>query len=98
LNSGAGFVQVPRNAVYGPPKHALRALAHSLRAGVEDDGVRATSIFAGPADTPLFPGGVARPGLIRPPPVARGVIGAITGSEHTRRTAVRVRPPGEPPW
>ena len=32
LNSGAGFVEVPRNAVYGATKHALRALANSLRA------------------------------------------------------------------
>ncbi|HJB09599.1 MAG TPA: SDR family NAD(P)-dependent oxidoreductase [Candidatus Brachybacterium merdavium] len=98
LNSGAGFVEVPRNAVYGATKHALRALANSLRAEVEDHGVRVTSIFPGPADTPLFTGDVDRAELIRPATVARAVIDAITASEDTQLTEIRVRPRRELSW
>src|SRR5699024_6107597 len=94
LNSGAGFVEVPRNAVYGATKHALRALANSLRAEVEDDGVRVTSIFPGPADTPLFTGDVDRAELIRPATGARAAIDAVTGSEGTPLTAAPVPPAG----
>lgn len=98
LNSGAGFVEVPRNALYGATKHALRALANSLRAEVEHDGVRVTSIFPGPVDTPLFTGDVDRAELIRPATVARAVVDAITASEDTQLTEIRVRPRRELSW
>lgn len=98
LNSGAGFVEIPRNALYGATKHALRALANSLRAEVEADGIRVTSIFPGPADTPLFTGDVDRAELIRPATVARAVIEALTASEDTQLTEIRVRPRRELSW
>ncbi|MGO1538073.1 MAG: SDR family NAD(P)-dependent oxidoreductase [Leucobacter sp.] len=98
INSGAGFVEVPRNTVYGATKHALRALANGLRAEVENDGVRVTSIFPGPVDTPMFTGGVDRAELIRPATVARAVIDAITASDDTQLTEIRVRPRQELSW
>lgn len=98
INSGAGFIEVPRNTLYGVTKHALRTLANGLRAEVENDGVRVTSIFPGPVDTPMFTGDVDRADLIRPATVARAVIDAITASEDTQLTEIRVRPRRELSW
>lgn len=98
LNSGAGFVEIPRNTLYGATKHALRALANGLRADVEGDGVRVTSIFPGPVDTPMFTADVDRSDLIRPETVARAVIDAITAGDDTQLTEIRVRPRRELSW
>lgn len=98
INSGAGFIETPRNTLYGATKHALRTLANGLRAEVEEDGVRVTSIFPGPVDTPMFTGDVDRAELIRPATVARAVIDAITASEDTQLTEIRVRPRRELSW
>lgn len=98
LNSGAGFIEIPRNPLYGATKHALRALANGLRAEVEDDGIRVTSVFPGPVDTPMFTGDVDRADLIRPATVARAVVEAITASDDTQLTEIRVRPRRELSW
>lgn len=99
LNSGAGFVEIPRNALYGTTKHALRALANGLRAQVEDDGVRVTSIFPGPVDTPMFTADVDRDDLIKPETVAKAVLDAIiTANPDTQLTEIRVRPRRELSW
>ncbi|WP_243729207.1 SDR family oxidoreductase [Nesterenkonia sphaerica] len=98
VNSGAGVTPLPRNTLYGATKHALRALANGLRKDEENHGVRVTSVFPGPTDTPLFTGDVDRSELIQPATVARAIITAITASDDTQLTEIQVRPRREISW
>lgn len=92
VNSGAGVTPLPRNTLYGATKHALRALANGLRQEEQEHGVRVTSVFPGPTDTPLFTGDVDRSQLIQPATVARAIVTAITAEEDTQLTEIQVRP------
>ena len=98
VNSGAGTAARPRNAPYAASKHALRALANGLRAEEETSGVRVTTVYPGPTDTPMFGGDVDRSELIRPSSVARAVVMAITASEDVQLTDIHVRPRRELSW
>ncbi|NDK30233.1 SDR family oxidoreductase [Nesterenkonia haasae] len=98
VNSGAGVTPLPRNTLYGATKHALRALANGLRQEEESNGVRVTSVFPGPTDTPLFTGDVDRSELIKPATVARAIIDAITATDDTQLTEIQVRPRRELSW
>ena len=98
LNSGAGTAARPRNAVYAASKHALRALANGLRVEEESNGVRVSSVYPGPTDTPMFTGDVDRSELIRPASVAAAVLTAITASPDVQLTDIHVRPRRELSW
>ena len=98
VNSGAGTAARPRNAPYAASKHALRALANGLRAEEEGNGVRVSTVYPGPTDTPMFGGDVDRGELIRPSSVARAVVMAITASEDVQLTDIHVRPRRELSW
>ncbi|RJN31438.1 SDR family NAD(P)-dependent oxidoreductase [Nesterenkonia natronophila] len=98
VNSGAGVTPLPRNTVYGATKHALRALANGLRQEEQEHGVRVTSVFPGPTDTPLFTGNVDRARLIRPSTVAQVIVNAITAGDDTQLTEIQVRPRQELSW
>ncbi|MDO5663429.1 MAG: SDR family NAD(P)-dependent oxidoreductase, partial [Brachybacterium sp.] len=98
VNSGAGIVPTPRNTVYGATKHALRALANGLRADEEERGVRVTSVFPGPTDTPMFTGDVPRDQLIEAASVARAIISAVTATDDVQLTEIQVRPRRELSW
>ena len=98
VNSGAGTAARPRNAPYAASKHALRALANGLRAEEEASGVRVTTVYPGPTDTPMFGGDVDRSELIRPSSVARAVVMAITASEDVQLTDIHVWPRRELSW
>ena len=98
VNSGAGTAARPRNAPCAASKHALRALANGLRAEEEASGVRVTTVYPGPTDTPMFGGDVDRSELIRPSSVARAVVMAITASEDVQLTDIHVRPRRELSW
>ena len=98
VNSGAGTAARPRNAPYAASKHALRALANGLRAEEEASGVRVTTVYPGPTDTPMFGGDVDRSELIRPSSVARAVVMAISASEDVQLTDIHVRPRRELSW
>ncbi len=98
LNSGAGVTPLPRNTLYGATKHALRALANGLRQQEQDNGIRVTSVFPGPTDTPMFTGDVERSELIQPSTVARAVVEAIMASPDTQLTEIQVRPRKELSW
>ena len=52
INSSAGVSAVPGSGQYSATKHALRALADSLRAEVNGQ-VRVTSVFTGATATPM---------------------------------------------
>lgn len=92
INSGAGIAPEPASAIYGASKHALRILANVLRNEVQDDGVRVTTVFPGPTDTPMYTADVPRETLIQPATVARAVVAAITASPDTQLTEIQVRP------
>jgi NADP-dependent 3-hydroxy acid dehydrogenase YdfG len=98
VNSGAGTAARPRNTPYAASKHALRALANGLRVEEESHGVRVSTVYPGPTDTPMFGGDVDRAALIRPASVARAVVMAITASEDVQLTDIHVRPRRELSW
>ena len=98
LNSGAGTAARPRNAVYAASKHALRALANGLRVEEEGNGVRVSSVYPGPTDTPMFTGHVDRSELIQPASVAAAVLTAITAGPDVQLTDIHVRPRRELSW
>lgn len=98
VNSGAGTATRPRNTPYAASKHALRALANGLRVEEEGNGVRVSTVYPGPTDTPMFGGDVDRSELIRPASVAKAVVMAITASEDVQLTDIHVRPRRELSW
>jgi NAD(P)-dependent dehydrogenase (short-subunit alcohol dehydrogenase family) len=53
VNSGAGLHANPGWSAYAASKHALRAVADSLRAEESANGVRVTSIYPGRTATPM---------------------------------------------
>jgi short-subunit dehydrogenase len=53
VNSGAGLSAGPDWSAYAASKHALRALADSLRAEEHEHGVRVTSVYPGRTATPM---------------------------------------------
>ncbi len=53
INSIGGKQAFPEWSAYCASKFGLRALAESLRAELENEGIRVTSIFPGSVDTPL---------------------------------------------
>jgi NADP-dependent 3-hydroxy acid dehydrogenase YdfG len=98
VNSGAGTAARPRNTPYAASKHALRALANGLRAEEEAHGVRVSTVYPGPTDTPMFTGDVDRSALIKPASVAAAILTAITASEDVQLTDIHVRPRRELSW
>ena len=98
VNSGAGTAARPRNTPYAASKHALRALANGLRVEEEGHGVRVSTVYPGPTDTPMFDGDVDRAALIRPASVAAAVVMAITASDDVQLTDIHVRPRRELSW
>jgi NADP-dependent 3-hydroxy acid dehydrogenase YdfG len=53
MNSSAGLEAKAGVGQYAATKHALKAIADSLRAEVNDDGIRVLSVFPGRTATPL---------------------------------------------
>lgn len=53
VNSSAGQIAPPHAAQYSATKFGLRALADSLRAQVNDDGVRVLTVYPGRTATPM---------------------------------------------
>lgn len=53
VNSGVGLSSGPLWSAYGGSKHALKALADSLRAEERDSGVRVTTVYPGQVDTDM---------------------------------------------
>ncbi|MGO1569597.1 MAG: SDR family NAD(P)-dependent oxidoreductase, partial [Brachybacterium sp.] len=88
----------PRNTPYAASKHALRALANGLRVEEEEHGVRVSTVYPGPTDTPMFTGDVDREALIKPASVAAAILTAIMASEDVQLTDIHVRPRRELSW
>lgn len=99
INSTAGLRSRARLAQYGASKHALKAVAESVRAEVNPHGVRVLSIFLGRTATPMqaetfkLEGREYRPEvLIQPEDVAAMVISALSLPRSAEVTEIRIRP------
>jgi NADP-dependent 3-hydroxy acid dehydrogenase YdfG len=99
VNSTAGLTARAGVAQYAATKHALKAIADSLREEVNSDGVRVVSVFPGRTATPMQSRVFAAEGrrylperLMQPADVASVVLQAITLPRTAEVTDVMVRP------
>lgn len=102
INSSAGVNAVAGSGQYSATKHALRALADSLRAEVNGQ-VRVTSVFTGTTATPMqralhaAKGRTYRPeALIQPEDVAAVVAHVLSLPRTVELTDIHLRP-AQPP-
>ena len=103
INSTAALGAGAEAGPYAASKAALRALADSLRAEVNEDGIRVLSLFLGRTATPMqqavceHEGRDYRPErLIQPDDVASLVLAAARLPETTEVTEIRMRPAARP--
>jgi NADP-dependent 3-hydroxy acid dehydrogenase YdfG len=98
LNSLVGLDAKGGSSQYSATKHALKALADSLRQEVNGDGVRVLSVFLGRSATPMqaqlqqMEGSVCRPRLlIQPNDIASVVMNAVSLSRTAEVTDITIR-------
>jgi NADP-dependent 3-hydroxy acid dehydrogenase YdfG len=99
INSSVG-TRAPANVgQYAATKHALKAIADSLRDEVNADGMRVLSVFLGRTATPMqaaiyeMEGRTYRPELLlQPEDVAAVVINALTLPRTAEVTDISIRP------
>lgn len=103
VNSSAGQVARAKVGQYAATKHALRALADSLREEVNRDGVRVLSVFPGRTATPLqervhaAEGRPHRPErLLQPEDVAAVIVHALCLPRTAEVTEINIRPMMKP--
>jgi short-subunit dehydrogenase len=103
INSSAGLHAAPGVSQYAATKHALRALADSLRGEVNRDGVRVLSVFPGRTATPMqvelhrLEGRRYDPeALLQPDDVAAATLAALRLPRSAEVTDVRLRPMSPP--
>jgi NADP-dependent 3-hydroxy acid dehydrogenase YdfG len=103
INSSAGLAAQAAAGQYAASKHALKAVADSLRAEVNASGVRVLSVFLGRTATPMQAALHAQeaklynPGeLIQPEDVASTVVHALSLSRTAEITEISIRPMVKP--
>jgi short-subunit dehydrogenase len=106
INSTAGLVAGPGISQYAATKHALKALADSVREELNPFGVRVLSVFLGRTATPMqkkvhdWEAMEYHPDrLIQPEQVAESVIAALVLGPEAEVMDIRLRPmlkPGAP--
>jgi NADP-dependent 3-hydroxy acid dehydrogenase YdfG len=99
INSSAGLNGAAELSQYAATKHALRALADSLRQEVNAAGVRVTSLYLGRTATPRIARLYAEQGwayrpelLLQPEDVAAMVVSVLTLPRGAEVTDVHLRP------
>jgi NADP-dependent 3-hydroxy acid dehydrogenase YdfG len=99
INSSAGLTARKELAQYAATKHALKALADSLRQELNPDGVRVISIYPGKTATPMqealkrMAGEAYHPELfLQPEDVAAAVVSAVTIARTAEVTDLSIRP------
>lgn len=99
INSTAGETTHPNVSQYAASKHALRAIADTLRLEVSSRGVRVMSVMLGRTATPMqeevcrLEGSIYEPGkFLQPPDVARAVVDALTLPSTAEVTNLYLQP------
>jgi len=99
VNSSAGLRALASASQYAASKHALKALADSLREEVNPDGVRVVSLFLGRTASPMqaavhaYEGKPYRPELLmQPQDVAEMAVHALTLARTAEVTDISMRP------
>ena len=99
INSTVGLTARANVAQYAATKHALKAIADSLREEINPQGVRVVSVYPGRTATPLqatiheIEGKAYAPDrLMQPEDVASVVLNALTLPRTTEVTDLMVRP------
>jgi NADP-dependent 3-hydroxy acid dehydrogenase YdfG len=103
INSSSGNVAKPTSAQYDSTKHALRAIADSLRAEVNTHGVRVLSVFLGRTASEMqekihqIEGRPYRPELlVQPEDVASVILNALCLPRTAEVTDIHIRPMKKP--
>jgi NAD(P)-dependent dehydrogenase (short-subunit alcohol dehydrogenase family) len=103
INSSAGLLPRANVGQYAATKHALKALADSLRDEVNGFGVRVLTVYPGRTATPnqerlhALEGRQYRPDcLLQPEDVAAVVMGSLTLPRTAEVTDIRIRPMVKP--
>ena len=103
INSSVGLAAKAGLSQYAASKHALRALADSLRQEVNGYGVRVLSIFVGQTATPMQAAlhrwddrDYAPESLLQPEDVAGAVLQSLSLPPTAEATDVQVRPMTKP--
>lgn len=92
-SSVAGRRALP-GSLYSSTKHAVTAMAESLRQELNDSGVRVTSIEPGMVDTPFFDD---RPSnALEADDIARAVMYAVAQPAHVDVNEILIRPTAQP--
>ncbi len=99
IGSGASTMAAPGNVVYAASKHALKAIADTLRIDEVSTGVRVSTISPGPTDTELLRRAYAKRGktyeqerYIRPESVAQTVRFVVDSPPDVHLSDIAVRP------
>ncbi len=92
--SVAGRRAIP-GSLYSSTKHAVHAMAESLRQEIDGTGVRVTIIAPGIVDTPFFES-VPLDAPLEPDDVARAVLFALSQPPHVDVNEILVRPTAQP--
>ncbi len=103
INSTAGRIATLGVSQYAATKHALKALAGSLREEVNADGLRVLSVFVGRTATPMQAAvhemerrSYDPERLLQPEDVAAVVINALSLSRSAEVTDIHIRPLAKP--
>jgi NADP-dependent 3-hydroxy acid dehydrogenase YdfG len=99
INSSSGISAKPLSAQYDSTKHALKAIADSLRAEVNEHGVRVLSVYLGRTATEMqkrihdMEGKSYRPEqLLQPEDVASVILNALSLPQTAEVTDIHIRP------
>jgi NADP-dependent 3-hydroxy acid dehydrogenase YdfG len=99
INSSSGIVAKPASAQYDSTKHALTAIANSLRAEVNAHGVRVLSIYLGRTASEMqqriheAEGKLYRPELLlQPEDIASVILNALSLPSTAEVTDIHIRP------
>jgi NADP-dependent 3-hydroxy acid dehydrogenase YdfG len=99
INSSAGLNARANIGQYSATKHALRAIADSLREEVNADGLRVLTVFLGRTDSPMqeavhqSEGRAYHPEfLIKPEEVAAVVVNSLSLPRSAEVTDIHIRP------
>jgi NADP-dependent 3-hydroxy acid dehydrogenase YdfG len=99
INSSAGLTARANVAAYAATKHALKAIADSLRAEINAVGVRVITVYPGRTATPQqaqihdLEGKLYEPGrLLQPEDVANAVLNALAMPRTAEVTDISIRP------